>query len=147
MPRRSTLTLIALSLLLFVVIDLIADAAARMAVGGQGLRTAVGEHLHYAAVQPLGTAVLASPFLALAWLAAPVARRRGSAVGLALVCGTALLLGGIDYTGYAAAQDALAQHHWTAATFSVAFLPFESAPVLALGLALRWLALRSPPSH
>jgi hypothetical protein len=138
-------TFFVLSLLLFLGVDFGADLIARHMIEGQSLRDAALEHLHYAMEQAVGTVILASPFLVLAWLSATLAQRRGAMAGGALLLFGAVLCAGAFVFGYRESEVAMAHHRWTSAAISVAFIPILSVPVLLLCAGIRRWAFRGVP--
>jgi hypothetical protein len=118
------------------------DVLARTSVGGDSLGKAVGEHAYYAAVQPIGTAMLLAPFLLLAWMSASLAKRKGFDRGLRVFLLGALLLGFMYFSGYQDSQSYMKQRMWTAATLAIGLLPFKSIPLLLICLAFRWFVAR-----
>jgi hypothetical protein len=97
------------SALLFVAAILGSDVLARTSVGGDSLGKAVGEHAYYAAVQPIGTAMLLAPFLLFAWMSASLAKRKGFDRGLRVFLLGALLLGFMYFSGYQDSQSYMKQ--------------------------------------
>jgi hypothetical protein len=118
----------------FIFSTLISDTIARMTIGGEGFVDAISEHVYYAAVQPLGTALLLAPFLLVAWMAGALIRRRTTRRGIIFLCITCSVLALMYFGAYQNAQDFLAQRMWTAAALTVGLLAFKSIPVLVVAL-------------
>ena len=91
----------------------------------------------------LGIAVyFVLPFLLLGLLCASLAQRLGSQAGLRLLAVGAVLLGLTYISGFHDSLTAMAQHAWTASTFSIGLLPFFSLPALFICVCVRWYLLR-----
>jgi hypothetical protein len=140
--ERPYLTFFGLSLLLFVAATFGSDVLARTSVGGQPIATAAAEHLYYAGIQPIGTAMLLAPFVLLGWIAASAVKRKGFDAGLGIFLLGVLLLGVMYFSGYQDSQGFMKERKWTAATLSIGLLPFKSIPLLLLCLGFRWFVVR-----
>lgn len=135
-------TFIVLAIVPFILATLGSDVVARSGVYGESIGTAISEHLHYAAIQPMGTAMLLAPFLVLAWMAASLAKRKNFDSGLGVFLLGAVLLGFTYFSGFQDSQHYMKQRMWTAASLSVGLLPLKSIPVLVICLVVRWLVAR-----
>jgi hypothetical protein len=141
--RQARLPFVALAIALFVVVDLVADVAARVSVRAQAVDLAVSEHLQLAGQQLVGTAILALPFVGMALIGWPVLQRRGGAVGVAFLVGSALLLGVAFGVGYRQVAQAMVERHWTAAALSQAFIVVMCLPLLLVAfVAARFVGKR-----
>ena len=112
------------------------DVFARVTIGGQPLSKAFSEHFYWAGVQLIGTLLLLAPFGFLAVIGSWVHDRTNTWKALALFAIPTLYLIYSYFEGYQAAQIAMLDKRWTAATLSVGFLPFAAAPVVLID----WLA-------
>ncbi len=140
--QRPYLSFMGLGVALFVAATLGSDVVARTTVGGEGAWQAASQHMYYALIQPIGTAMLLAPFLLLGWMGASAARRKGFDAGLAVFLLGMLLLGFMYFSGYQDSQALMKERKWTAATLSVGLLPFKSILPLLVCLALRWFVVR-----
>lgn len=131
-----------LAVLLFLIATLGSDVVARTTVGGEGLVKALSDHVYYAFIQPIGTAMLLAPFLLLGWMAASAAKRKGFDAGLGVFLLGLLMLGFMYFSGYQDSQGFVKERKWTAATLSIGLLPFKSIPLLLICLGVRWLVVR-----
>jgi hypothetical protein len=107
------------------------DLVARTSIAGEPVDFALREHLHWAGVQFVGTLLLLAPFLAVAVVCALVEKdaRSRSVIAIFTVAMFALLY--FYFQGHQAAQHALLEEKWTAATLSIGLLPFfVGGPVL-----------------
>ena len=109
------------------------DILARMAIAGESFDFAGSEHLRYALSSWVGTIFLFAPFVAVGWAGAAF-HKRGRARSAALIFALGLIpLTYFYFEGYQAAQQALADEHWTAAALSIGLLPFMiGIPVMLL---------------
>jgi hypothetical protein len=119
------------------------DVIARVVSRDQSASKALLEHLQNAVTQPLGTVFLLVPFLVLYGMSSSVAARPQGKHGLAVFLVGTLLLGFTYFSAFQDSQSYMKQRMWTAATLSVAFLPFKSIPTLLLCFVLRWFLGRS----
>jgi hypothetical protein len=106
------------------------DILARLLVAHQPFGAALRESGYYTIVQPIGTAMLAAPFLVAGLLSAAVARRANLAQASLFFVVVVAILGWIYFLGHWGAQQALLQKKWTAASLSIGLLPFISIPVI-----------------
>lgn len=123
----------------FLVAHLGFDVLSRMSVGREPLSTALREAFYYLAIQPVGSLLLLAPFALLGWMAASLASKKSLHLGAILFCSGAFILCIMYLQGHLDAQQALQHSKWTASALSVGLLPFESVPVLALILLLKWI--------
>jgi heme/copper-type cytochrome/quinol oxidase subunit 3 len=101
-----------------------ADLVARTSIGGQPFAAALHEHLYWAAVELVGTALLLAPFIAVAFVCARIEKQaRDRSVALIFTAAMLALLY-FYFQGYQASERAMLQKMWTAATLSVGLLPF-----------------------
>ena len=101
-----------------------ADLIARTSVGGQPFAAALREHLHWAAVQFVGTLLLLAPFIAVAFVCARTEKQaRDRSVALIFTVAMLALLY-FYFQGYQASERAMLDKMWTAATLSIGLLPF-----------------------
>lgn len=108
------------------------DILARLLVAHESFGAAVSESVYYAIVQPIGTVMLAAPFLVAGLLSAAVARRADLVQARLFFVVVVALLGWIYFFGYWGAQQALLEKKWTAASLSIGLLPFISIPVILI---------------
>jgi hypothetical protein len=127
---------LSISVAFFLASTVLSDVIARMTIGGEGVAGALAEHIHYALIEPVGTAVLLAPFLVLGWIAAALSPCDRTREGLVLLCAMCSCLLLMYFFGYQDSQRSLAQHKWTAAALSVGALGFESIPIVAVS----WVA-------
>ena|SRR5437660_10092724 len=137
-PTNRLLAFVAVSVLAFIVAVPGFEIHARMRVGGDELAHAVSQTIHYLTVQPIGTLLMISPFLAVAWICASMAAVswRGAVVLMA-VC--IAIFAAMYYNGYVASETYMRQRKWTAATLAVGLIPFKSIPILAIALLIRFI--------
>lgn len=109
------------------------EILASMLLAQTPLHSAIRESLSYSIAQPVGTLLLAVPFLVASLLGAQVAREfsllRASLL-LAVVFG---LLGWLYFSAYWDAQLSILERKWTSSALSIGLLPFKSIPILLLG--------------
>ena len=94
--------------------------------------TALRESLHSSLSKPIGSLLLAAPFLVIGIVAANLAKCVGSFKARVFFVSSVVALGALYLSGYWAAQQALQAHKWTAAALSVGLLPFQSILILVL---------------
>ncbi|HVR90250.1 MAG TPA: hypothetical protein VHG29_04030 [Novosphingobium sp.] len=109
------------------------DLFARMTIAGEGFGFAVAEHLRWASLTIVGLVLLFVPFGGVALICGG-ANKRAKTRSFAVVFFIAMaILGYFYFEGFQAAQHALLQNKWTAATLSVGLLPFFiGLPLLAV---------------
>jgi len=83
---------------------------------------------------PLASVVIASPFIAAELLLVEVARYSNRIVAAVLFAFVLFALVSLYYAGYAASQEAMLRHKWTAAELSIGLLPMYSLPILAVAV-------------
>lgn len=106
------------------------EILASMLVAKAPLHSALQESVNYSIAQPVGTFLLALPFLVASALGAEMARAFTLLkVGLLLLV-VFSLLGGLYFSAYWNAQLDILEHRWTSSTLSIGLLPFKSIPVL-----------------
>jgi hypothetical protein len=110
--------------LVFVAATTGADVFASMSLAGQSFAAALYENLYWAAVQLVATLLLLAPFGAVAFVCARVEKDARTRTVLFIFAVAMLTLLYFYFEGYQAAQRAELKHMWTAATMSVAALPF-----------------------
>ncbi|MCC7040006.1 MAG: hypothetical protein IT516_06825 [Burkholderiales bacterium] len=147
MRDRPYLTFFLVAAVVFLTMTVAGGIAARIIVGGQGAAAAASDQIHDVFAQATGTLFLASPFLALAWLSASLARRVGLAAGLRLFLFGALLLGFLYVSAQFDSERYMARRGWTAAALAIGLLPVKSVPVLLLCAVLAWLGVRKHRAH
>lgn len=111
-----------IAVVVFLVATTCADIAA--SIGGEPVAVALREHLYWARVQFVGTLLLLAPFVAVAIICARMekqVRTRSASLIFALAM-LALLY--FYFQAYQSAERAALKQLWTAATLSVALLPF-----------------------
>lgn len=117
-------TYMLIALAAFVIIVSGSDVFARMTIGGDTLAGALKEHLRWAALTSIGIALLCFPFLASA-SACGRANRRARTRATATIFGLALfVLGYFYFRAFQAAEHAMLEKRWTAASLSIGLLPF-----------------------
>jgi len=90
------------------------------------------ESIHSFFSQPIGSLLLAAPFLVIGIVAANLAKGVGSFQAKVFFVSSVAALGALYLSGYWAAQQALLAQKWTAAALSVGLLPFQSILILVL---------------
>jgi hypothetical protein len=106
------------------------DVAARILVTSQSLDAALAESLRSSIAQPVGTIMLAAPFLGVEVLAVELATRTTPARGGLFFVAIVAVLCWLYFSGFWSAQHALLERKSTAAALSVGMLPFLSVFVL-----------------
>jgi Zn-dependent protease len=106
------------------------------------LGQALSEHTHWAVAQTVGTLLLLAPFLALGCLCAALEKDVRVRSALAIFVAGALALMFLYFDGYQSAEQFALKRMWTAATLSIAFLPFKSVLVLIVALGAGGLATK-----
>jgi hypothetical protein len=101
-----------------------ADLVARTSIAGQPLAAALREHFYWAGVQFIGTMLLLAPFVAVAFVCALAEKRARTRSVLLIFTAAMLTLLYFYFQGHQAAERAMLQKMWTAATLSVGLLPF-----------------------
>ncbi len=110
--------------LVFVAATTGADVFASMSLAGQPFTEALHENLYWAGVQLIATMLLLAPFVGVAFVCA-LAEKQARTRSVLLIFAIAMLtLLYFYFDGYQAAQRAELKHMWTAATMSIAALPF-----------------------
>ncbi len=142
MRDRPYLTFFLAAAFVFLGATIVAGIVARVVVGGQGVGDAASDQLHYFLVQARGTLFLASPFMALAWLSASLARRVGFVAGMRIFLFGTLLLGYLYVSAQFDSERYMARRGWTAASLAIGLLPVKSVPVLLLCALFAWLGVR-----
>jgi hypothetical protein len=100
------------------------DLVARTSIAGQPFDVALQEHVYWAGVQFLGTLLLFAPFVAVAFVCAFADKRARTRSIVVIFAAAMLTLLYFYFQGYQAAERAMLQKMWTAATLSVGLLPF-----------------------
>jgi heme/copper-type cytochrome/quinol oxidase subunit 3 len=101
-----------------------ADLYAKTTIGGEPLNVAMRDHLYWAAVQFVGTLLLLAPFIAVAFVCARI-EKQARVRSVALIFTAAMLtLLYFYFQVYQAAERAMLEKMWTAATLSIGLLPF-----------------------
>jgi hypothetical protein len=113
-----------LAILAFVGATTGADIYARMSIAGEPFAAALQDHLHWTAVQFVGTAMLFAPFVAVALLCARVDRRTSGHAAATIFAAAMVALLYFYFQGHEGAQQALLEKKWTAASLSIGLLPF-----------------------
>jgi hypothetical protein len=144
-PARSYAVCFSIGLVFFLVATLVSDVIARTTIGSDGLGYAFSQHVYYAATQPFGTGLLLAPFLVVAWMAAPLARRKSMRRGVMFLCVACTVLTVIYFLGYQDSQHYMVQRMWTAAVLTIGYLVFKSVPVLIIALVAFLFMRRGPP--
>lgn len=122
-----------ISLVAFLIAVSGSDLFARTTIAGEEFGYAVAEHLRWASLTIVGIVLLFVPFGGAALICGS-ANKRGKTRSVATIfCISMLVLGYFYFGGFQAAQHALIEKKWTAATLSVGLLPFFiGIPMLAL---------------
>lgn len=101
-----------------------ADLYARTTIGRESFDVALRDHLHWAAVQFVGTLLLLAPFVAVAFVCSRMAKQARTR-SVALIFAVAMLtLLYFYFQGHQAAERAVLEKMWTAAILSIGLLPF-----------------------
>lgn len=147
--RRVNLYLLfgGLSLICFIIIANGSDIAALILVGKKSLGVASSESFYYTMVQPVGTAWLLLPFLALGCISAEVGKRTNVITSYSIFFISLVVLGWLYFSGYWGAQQALTERRWTAAALSIGTLPFRSIPIVFLAAIVAWGIVRWNSCH
>jgi hypothetical protein len=101
-----------------------ADLVARTSIGGQAFATALQEHFYWAGVQFVGTMLLLAPFIAVAFVSAFAEKHARTRSVLLIFAAAMLTLLYFYFQAHQAAERAMLQKMWTAATLSIGLLPF-----------------------
>jgi hypothetical protein len=100
------------------------DVFARTHIATETFDHALAENLHWASVQWMGSLMLFAPFLAVAVICAAVQGKVRTS-RIAAIFGTGMLaLMYFYFEAHQAAQRAVLEQHWTAASLTVGLLPF-----------------------
>ena len=120
-----------------------ADLVARTSIAGQPFVAALQEHFYWAGVQLVSTMLLLAPFVAVALVCA-FAERRARTRSVVLIFAAAMLtLLYFYFQGHQAAERAMLEKLWTAATLSIGLLPFFiGIPVVLAALVAGALAAK-----
>jgi hypothetical protein len=94
--------------------------------------SALRESIHTSLSQPIGSLLLAAPFLCVGIVATKLAKHVGLFQAKIFFVFSVVALGALYLSGYWAAQQALLAQKWTAAALSVGLLPFQSILILVL---------------
>jgi hypothetical protein len=120
-----------------------ADLIARTSIGGQPFAAALHEHLYWAGVEFVGTMLLLTPFVAVAFICAFVERQARTRSVLLIFAIAMLTLLYFYFQGHLAAERAALRKMWTAATLSVGLLPFFiGVPVVLAAMGAGGLAAK-----
>lgn len=132
-----------LALVAFVAATIGADLVARTTIAGESVAFAIRDHLHWAGVQFVGTILLLAPFVAVAFVCARVAKKARSRSAFLIFALAMLTLLYFYFEGHQAAQQALKEEMWTAASLSIGLLPFFiGVPVLLAVIVAGTLATK-----
>lgn len=101
-----------------------AEVVAGTSIAGETFAGTLRDSLHWSAVEWPGTLVLLAPFVAVAIVCAFVEKRARTRSVLVIFALGMLALLYFYFQNYQVAQRAALKHLWTAATMSVAVLPF-----------------------
>jgi uncharacterized membrane protein YfcA len=125
------------SVLVFLTATIASDVIALTSIGGEPFEAALREHLYWARVEILGTALLMAPFVAVAFISSLGERRAGKRATALIFAVAMLALLYFYFQGYQAAERAAEARKWTGATLSIALLPFFVGLPVAIGT---WIA-------
>jgi uncharacterized membrane protein YdjX (TVP38/TMEM64 family) len=121
------------ALLVFLVAVTGSDLFARMTIGGQHFRDAIGTHLQWAVFTIPGILFLFVPFAGIALICGVATRRTRSRRITALFCISVTILACFYFAGFQAAQRGPMEDGWAAATPWFGPLPFFiGIPILAV---------------
>ena len=101
-----------------------ADVIARTSIEGQPLSVALHEDLYWAGVQFIATMLLLAPFVGVAIVCDRMEKRVRTRSVFFIFTAAMLALLYFYFQGYESAEHAVVKRMWTAATLSVAMLPF-----------------------
>jgi hypothetical protein len=136
-----------LSMLCFFVSTNGFDTLARVLVAHQPFGAALNESGYYAIIQPIGTLMLAAPFLVAGLLSVAVLRRADLVKASLFFVVVVAILDWFYFLGYWNAQHAILERKWTAASLSIGLLPFISIPVIIIAaiavMVIAWNHKRS----
>ena len=123
-----------------------ADIIAKTSISGEPFMAALREHFYWAGVQFVGTVFLFAPFLGVAITCGFTEKRARSRWIIAIFLVAMLVLLYFYFEGYQAAERAILQRMWTAATLSVGLLPFLiGIPVVLAAMGAGALAAKLDP--
>jgi hypothetical protein len=141
-------TYLSLAVVAFVAATAGADIFAMITIAGETFVVALREHVYWAVVQFVGTMLLLAPFVIVAFLCAYMeehARTRGAVLTFASAMLTLIYF---YFENHQAAQVALLDERWTAATLSIGILPFFiGAPVVLAVLGVSALVAKLDPRN
>lgn len=120
------------SLLCFLAATIGCEVLASVSLTQTTFSSALSESIRTALSQPIGSLLLAAPFLCVGVVAAKLARSVGSFQAKLFFIVSVVGLSVLYLSGYWAAQQALLAQKWTSAALSVGMLPFQSILILLL---------------
>lgn len=119
------------------------DVFARMTIGGNTLARALSEHLRWASLTLIGLALLCFPFMASAVACGRANRRARTRTTATIFCLALAVLGYFYFDAFQAAEHAMLERRWTAASLSIGLLPFFiGIPLWAVVEVLAFIATR-----
>jgi hypothetical protein len=121
------------SLLCFVVATNGSEILANILQTQTGFTSALRDSIRASISTPIGSLLLAAPFLVIGIVAANLAKSVGAIQAIIYFVLSVTALGAIYLAGYWSAQQALLAGKLTAAAISVGMLPFQSILILVLG--------------
>jgi hypothetical protein len=121
-----------ISLLFFLISTNGSEIVASVLLARKPLYLAVRESLHYTFLQPIGSLLLAIPFIIVVILATELARASTLLRGYLFDVFFCLWLIGLYFLNYWDAQNAVLESKWTASALTIGLLPLKSIPVLVI---------------
>lgn len=132
-----------LSAVVFLAATAGAGVFASMSIAGQPFSAALHENLHWMRVELVGTLLLLAPFVVVGLVCAVAEKGAKTRSVLLIYVAAMLALLFFYFLGYQAAERAALRHMWTAATISIAALPFVvGIPVVVLVVVAGALATK-----
>lgn len=129
------------SLLCFLASSIGFEVLASVVLTTTPVPTAIRESVFYFIAEPVGSLLLSLPFFAIGLASVVLEKTVGSRQARAVFVCFMLALGALYLSGYWAAQEALLQHKWTAASLAVGSLPLKSLVVLVVVAVVAGLLL------
>ncbi|MEZ0243342.1 MAG: hypothetical protein ACAH11_08210 [Sphingomonas sp.] len=131
-----------IAFLAFIASVTISDLIARMTIGGDSLATAFIEHAQWDWETAIGVLLLLIPFAGVALICAAANQRVRTRSAVAIFGVSLAILAYFYFDGFQAAQQAMVQERWTAATLSIGLLPFFiGLPLLAVTVVAAVVAM------
>jgi hypothetical protein len=130
--RRYYILFLIFAIVGYLICDLGFGVYAQVKVRHLSIYQSLHENLYYAAIQPLGTIMMAAPFLFLGWISASFAQRYKLSIAILLFFATFAVLVYMYFSGHMASEMCLLEKKWTASALSTGLLPFQSGSILLI---------------